>query len=84
LKPAYAEKQLAYTTLVLVGRKDSAALLGNKRLIDWYKGAYSEEQSLRQDSNNKLAVAQGKAHRRGWVIVLETLGLGLLGYAAVK
>jgi hypothetical protein len=83
LKPAYLEKQLAYTGLVLVSRKDSATLAGNKRIIDWYKGAYSEEQLLRQDANKKLEISQGKARRRGWLVAIETAAIALIGYALI-
>lgn len=64
-------------------RKDSAILAGNTRLINWYKGAYSEEQLLRQDSNQKLEISQGKARRRGWLVAIEAAGLALLAYVIV-
>jgi hypothetical protein len=83
MKPAYAQLYQANKAWHTVHAKDSTLLAGNGRLINWYKGAYAEEQALRQDSNNKLQVSQGKAKRRGWTIALESLALALLGYATV-
>lgn len=74
---------LAYDGLTRVVRKDSLILAGNTRLINWYKGAYSEEQLLRQDANKKLEISQGKARRRGLLVAIEAVGLALLGYVII-
>jgi hypothetical protein len=66
-----------------VHAKDSTAVAGQARLIDWYKGAYAEEQGLRQDSNAKLAISQGKATRRGLLVAIEAIALGLAGYVII-
>jgi hypothetical protein len=73
----------AYNALTQVVKQDSLALAGNARLINWYKGAYGEEQQLRQDATNKYQVAQGKARRRGWLVALELAGLALAGYVII-
>jgi hypothetical protein len=83
LKPAYAEKTIAYNALLKASRQDSLALRGKQNIINWYKTAYGEEQSLRQDSNAKREIAQGKARRRGWLVAIETAAIALIGYTLI-
>jgi hypothetical protein len=83
LKPAYSQKALGYEKLALGSQRDSTLLIGNDKIIEWYRVTYAEEQKLRQDSNGKLQVAQGKARRRGWLVALETAMLALGGYVLV-
>jgi hypothetical protein len=84
LKLAYAQEVASGNALRKDSVKVEAFIAGQKRLLGWYKGAYAQEQTLRQDSNAKLGIAQGKATRRGWLVALEGLGLLLLGYVAIK
>lgn len=83
LKRAYAQKSGAYQGLLAVHAQDSLLLASNGYLIRWYKGAYSQEQGLRQDATTKLAVSQGKATRRGLLVVVEAAALALLAYVIV-
>jgi hypothetical protein len=83
LKRAYAEKSQAYQALSFAFRQDSSALTGKDKLIDWYKITYTEEQSLRQDSNKKLAITQGKAKRRGLLLAAESIALAAMGYLVI-
>ncbi len=80
VKRAYSEKSQAYQFLSQAYRQDSVALVGKNHIIDWYKVAYGEEQSLRQDADKKRVVAQNKATRRGFLVALETIGLAAAGY----
>jgi hypothetical protein len=83
VKQAYVEEVASGNQLRKINTKNETILKKKDNLLNWYTGAYTEEQTLRQDSNKKLAVSQGKVTRRGWIIALETLGLALLGYASI-
>lgn len=83
LKPAYSQLYRANRAWHAVRAKDSTIQAGQVRLIDWYRGAYAEEQTLRQDSNAKQEAWRSKARHRGWLVALEAAGLALAGYVLV-
>jgi hypothetical protein len=83
LKPAYLLKQQAIADWRAVHGQDSAIAAKQVLLINWYKITYAEEQGLRQDSNKKLAISQGKARRRGLLVAIETVGIALAGYVII-
>lgn len=61
-----------------------AGLASQAHYLDWYKAHYAQEQGLRQATDARLAIAQRTGRRRGWLLALEGLGLGLLGYAVSR
>lgn len=83
MKPAYARLYQSRADWRTVHAKDSIIQAGQVRLIDWYRGAYAEEQTLRQDSNAKQEAWRSKARHRGWLVALEAAGLALAGYVLV-
>jgi hypothetical protein len=83
LKPSYVKLLDANKAWRFSHARDSTIMVGDGKLVNWYKVNYAEEQALRQDSNDKLAVASGKARRRSWLVALEGVGLALLGYVII-
>lgn len=80
LKPAYAAKVQANQQWKAVHQQDSVALAAHSKTTDLYQESLATEQFLRADANAKLKISQGKARRRGFLVALELIGLGLAGY----